>query len=77
MIMILILIYLSLQLLYWICIEIFVFSKYNWDFIVGASVYFKWYDFWVGTFVDVPGKKTYFQLLPMIGIKLEYSEEDD
>lgn len=32
--------------------------------------YFKWFDLWIGRFVDVPKRTVYVQPLPMVGVKI-------
>lgn len=32
---------------------------------------FRWYDFWVGVFVDTERKCAYVMLVPMFGFKIE------
>ncbi len=34
------------------------------------DISFKWFDFWVGFFVDVPGKALYICVLPLLPIKI-------
>lgn len=34
-------------------------------------VIWKWYDIWVGLFIDKPKKKVYIFLLPTLGIVIE------
>ncbi len=34
------------------------------------KLYFKWFDFWIGIFVDTKKGYLYIQPLPMIGIRL-------
>lgn len=39
-----------------------------------ACVEFKWFDFWIGIFVDQPGHAVYICLLPMLPIKIWFTE---
>ena len=32
--------------------------------------YFKWFDMWIGVFVDVQKRAVYVQALPMFGVKI-------
>ena len=34
------------------------------------TLYFKWFDLWVGVFVDAPTKTAYIQFMPMFGLKV-------
>ncbi len=63
--------YLMTQLLYLTAVIIYTLRKYNWHTIASITIYFKWYDFWIGTFTDVPNKRIYFQLIPMLGIRFD------
>lgn len=36
-----------------------------------VKVIFRWYDFWVGVFIDRKQRKLYIFPLPMVGIKIE------
>ena len=38
---------------------------------VKIQFYFKWFDFWIGFFIDTKKKILYIGLLPMIGIKID------
>jgi len=40
-----------------------------------ATLSFKWYDFWVGVFVDVKKKCIYICPLPMVVLKLEFGDK--
>jgi hypothetical protein len=35
---------------------------------------FKWFNFWIGLFIDRPGKAVYLCLLPMLPIKIWFVE---
>lgn len=35
-----------------------------------VKLYFKWFDLWVGAYVDTKAQAIYIQLIPMIGIKI-------
>lgn len=32
--------------------------------------FFRWYDLWIGVYVDVPNRTIYVCPLPMIGVKI-------
>lgn len=32
--------------------------------------FFKWFDFWVGVYIDRPGRAVYICPLPMVGVKI-------
>jgi hypothetical protein len=34
--------------------------------------FFRWYDLWIGMYIDTKGKAVYICLVPMIGIKISY-----
>lgn len=36
------------------------------------KVIFKWFDLWIGLFIDRPKKTVYIFFIPMIGIIIEY-----
>ena len=36
------------------------------------SAFFKWYDLWIGLYIDIKGKAVYICPIPMFGIKIEY-----
>lgn len=39
----------------------------------GANLYFKWFDLWVGVFIDrysSTSRQVYIQLIPMVGLHL-------
>jgi len=40
-----------------------------------VSIFFAWYDFWIGLFYDQRKRILYFCPLPMIVIKFEWSQE--
>ena len=33
--------------------------------------FFRWYDLWIGAYVDVPNRTIYICLLPMFGIRVK------
>src|SRR5688572_15947410 len=39
-----------------------------------VSLSFKWFDLWVGVFIDQPGHSVYICLLPMVVMKLWFTE---
>jgi hypothetical protein len=39
-----------------------------------ADTLFKWFDFWVGFFFDRPGKALYICVIPMLPLKIWYTE---
>lgn len=39
-----------------------------------VKISFKWFDFWMGVFVDVPGKTVYVCIIPMFPVKLWFTE---
>lgn len=40
------------------------------------NISFKWFDFWIGLFVDVPNKSLYVCLIPMFPIKIWITEHE-
>ena len=41
-----------------------------------VDVSFKWFDFWIGLFLDKPAKSLYICLLPMLPIKVWITEHE-
>lgn len=41
-----------------------------------VNVSFKWFDLWMGVFVDFPANSIYICLLPMIPIKIWFTEHE-
>lgn len=41
------------------------------------SLFFAWYDFWIGWFYDIKKKVLYICPLPMIVIKIERKNNED
>lgn len=37
-----------------------------------VTVFFRWYDLWVGVFVDVKSRVIYICPLPMVGVRIRY-----
>lgn len=37
------------------------------------KIIFKWYDLWIGLFIDKPKKRLYIFLIPMIGIQIDFN----
>lgn len=37
-----------------------------------ARVFFRWYDLWVGAYVDVPNRAVYVCPLPCVGVKITW-----
>ena len=42
----------------------------NWDSMRRVMVSFKWYDIWIGGFVDIPHNTLYICPIPMIVIRI-------
>lgn len=38
------------------------------------NLFFRWYDLWVGAYVDVPNRTVYICPLPMFGVKVSWKE---
>jgi hypothetical protein len=36
-----------------------------------VSFFFRWYDLWIGVYVDVPNKTLYVIPIPMFGVKIK------
>jgi hypothetical protein len=36
------------------------------------TVFFRWYDLWIGIFVDTKGKAWYICPIPMFGVKIQF-----
>lgn len=36
------------------------------------SLFFRWYDLWVGAYVDAASRTIYVCLVPMVGLKIVY-----
>jgi hypothetical protein len=41
---------------------------------VKITPFFRWYDLWVGAYVNTKGKAVYVCPLPMVGIKIQYGD---
>jgi len=39
-----------------------------------VKIIFKWFDFWVGLFIDTKKKTLYFFPVPMLGLEVKYGE---
>ena len=39
--------------------------------------FFRWYDIWIGIFIDTKNKAVYICPLPMLGIKIYKKEKND
>jgi hypothetical protein len=39
---------------------------------VKVSFFFRWYDLWIGAYVDTKGRTVYICPVPMFGVKVEY-----
>lgn len=37
-----------------------------------ATIFFRWYDLWIGIYVDIKNRTIYHIPFPMIGIKYKY-----
>lgn len=42
---------------------------------IKITPYFRWYDIWVGAYIDKTKKTLYFCLLPTIGLKFDFREK--
>lgn len=40
-----------------------------------VKLFFRWYDLWVGWYIDTKGKAIYFCPLPTIGLKVSWGEK--
>ncbi len=38
------------------------------------KAFFRWYDLWVGAYIDVSGGAVYICPIPMVGIKISWKE---
>jgi len=41
---------------------------------VKVTPFFRWYDLWIGAYVDTKGKTLYICPLPMLGLKIQYGD---
>jgi hypothetical protein len=39
---------------------------------VRVKFFFRWYDLWVGAYIDTGGRAVYLCPLPMVGVKLTW-----
>lgn len=44
--------------------------------VIWISVFFRWYDLWIGAYVDWPHRTIYICPLPTIGIKIRWRMKD-
>ena len=42
--------------------------------IVRATFFFRWFDFWIGVYYDVPGRNLYICPVPMFGVKISWGK---
>jgi len=45
--------------------------------LFNLSLFFRWYDLWMGAFTDIKNRAVYICPLPMVGIKLIYPSKHD
>lgn len=38
--------------------------------------FFRWYDLWIGIYIDRKNRTVYICPIPMVGIKVEYGSHD-
>jgi hypothetical protein len=41
---------------------------------VAVTPFFRWFDLWIGAYVDVPNRTLYVCPVPMLGLKIKLSE---
>ncbi|KKM77218.1 hypothetical protein LCGC14_1372340 [marine sediment metagenome] len=39
--------------------------------------FFKWFDFWVGFYVDTENKRVYICPVPMMGVRIQWGDESE
>lgn len=37
-------------------------------------LYFRWYDLWVGVYIDTERRRVYIGFLPMLGLRVSWGE---
>lgn len=40
--------------------------------MIKITLYFRWYDLWIGAYIDKPKRRLYIGLLPMCGILIQF-----
>jgi hypothetical protein len=43
--------------------------------VLTFSLFFRWYDLWVGIYIDTKGRAVYICPLPMFGLKVQWRME--
>lgn len=38
--------------------------------------FFRWYDLWIGLYIDLPNRSLYFCPFPTIGLKISWSQHE-
>lgn len=48
-----------------------------WWIIVRFELFFRWYDLWVGAFIDLERRVIYICPVPMFGVKVSWRPSDE
>ncbi len=48
-----------------------------WWVVIRAEVFFRWYDLWIGVYIDTKGQAVYICPLPMVGVKLSWRPSEE
>ena len=52
-------------------------APYPWRVTMRIKPFFRWYDFWIGVYVDMKNRTVYICPLPMVGVALTSEDDDD
>jgi hypothetical protein len=44
--------------------------------VIWVSLFFRWYDLWIGVYIDRPNQTIYICPLPTLGIKIRWHMEE-
>lgn len=48
-----------------------------WWIVIRWEVFFRWYDLWIGAYVDTKGRAIYICPIPMVGVKVSWRPSEE